>query len=77
MDNRNLPCLLTVRQFAAKHPAFSEGSLRWLIFQANSKVSNNDNPSGIDLDEAIIRVGRRVLIHENKFFACIESINNA
>jgi len=30
------PVLLTFRQFADRHPAFSESSLRWLRFQEAS-----------------------------------------
>ena len=32
--------LLTVRQFAEKHPAFSQGSLRNLIFLAESRKTS-------------------------------------
>jgi hypothetical protein len=56
--------VLSVRQFAAKHPAFSEGGLRWLIFQAKNRPGFKGN----GLDVAIVRVGRRVLIDERKFF---------
>jgi len=71
MENGNLPCLLTVRQFSEKHPAFSEGSLRWLIFRAQSEISNSGGSTSVDVAEAIVRVGRRILIHERKFFECI------
>lgn len=53
---------LTVKQMAAKHPAFSEASLRYHIF--------NETTNGID--KAIKRVGRKILINENKFFEWLE-----
>lgn len=43
---------LTVKQFAEKHPAFTAGSLRWLIF-SNPKFS-----------ACVRRIGRKVLIAE-------------
>ena len=49
--------LRTVRQIAEANPAFSEASLRWLIFNAKKN----------GLNRAIIRVGRRVLIDETLF----------
>lgn len=57
--------LLTVKQMAAKHPAFSEASLRYYIF--NEKMNN--------LSSAIRRVGRKVLINEDGFFQWIEAQN--
>lgn len=61
----NQPALLTVRQFAAKHGAFTEGSIRWLIFNAGSNCARPD------ISDAIVRIGRRVLIDEGRFFECI------
>lgn len=49
---------LTVKQFAEKHPAFSESSLRYHIFHAR----NNG------FSKVILRVGRKILIQENVFF---------
>jgi len=36
MSAQQIPVLLTVKQFAEKRPAFTEGSLRWMIFKAAS-----------------------------------------
>lgn len=55
--------LLTVKQFAQKHPAFSEASLRYHIF--------NEETNG--LSAAIIRIGRKILIKEDAFFNWIEA----
>ncbi len=57
--------LLTVNQFTEKHPAFTVGALRWMIFNAKD---NDLQQSG-----AIIRLGKRILISEEKFFNWIES----
>ena len=55
---------LTVKQFAAKHPAFSEASLRYHIFY--------EEKNGLNL--ALKRVGRKILIQEDAFFVWIDSL---
>lgn len=67
------PTLLTVRQFAEKHAAFSEGSLRWLIFKAGSPKSGAVDPRDLEFNQALSRVGRRVLINEQKFFKWVDN----
>ncbi|MDD2768825.1 MAG: hypothetical protein PHT19_08830 [Methylococcus sp.] len=57
--------LSTVRQFSERHPAFTQGSLRALIF--------NEKQNG--LHAAIIRVGRKVLIDEEAFFRWLDQQN--
>lgn len=64
-----MPTLSTVNQFTEKHPAFTTGGLRALIF---NEQLNNLAKSG-----AIVRIGRKVLIDEAKFFAWVESQNKA
>lgn len=59
-----IPNLLTVRAFAAKHSAFSESSLRWLIFNASGHLGADSN----GLSDALVRIGRRVFIDEVAFF---------
>ena len=49
--------LRTVSQLADLNPAFTEPSLRWLIFNARSN----------GLDQAITRIGRRVYVDLDKF----------
>lgn len=56
---------LTVRQLCDKYAAFSQGGLRALIF--------NEHSNGLAESRAIIRIGRKILIHEEKFFNWIES----
>lgn len=67
------PVLLTVRQMADKHPAFPQGSLRNLIFLAESRNTSKGKIAGNGLDVALVRVGRKVLIDEAKFFNWIDS----
>ena len=58
------PTFLTVGQFVATHKAFTSGGIRALIF--------NENSNGLAKAGAVIRVGRKVLINEEKFFAWVE-----
>jgi hypothetical protein len=58
------PSLLTVNQFVATHKAFTSGGIRALIF--------NENSNGLAKSGAVTRVGRKVLINEEKFFAWVE-----
>ena len=60
---------LTVQQFTAKHTAFNTGGLRSLIF--------NEHQNGLAKSGAVVRIGRKVLIDETKFFAWVESQNKA
>lgn len=56
---------LTVRQFSEKHTAFSQSSLRALIFH---RQANGFAP-------AFLRIGRKILIDEETFFEVIEKLN--
>ena len=79
------PTLLTFRQFAAKHPAFTESSLRWLRFRTTvSRVTRKDQdtdtkhvsvlePNGFA--GAFVEVQRRVLIDETAFFRVVRAQN--
>ena len=75
--NDHLPAtprrFLTVRQLANKHSAFTEGGLRHLIFHAKPRSSTREELPGNGLELAIVRVGRKVLIDEARFFHWIES----
>jgi hypothetical protein len=62
-----LPTLLTVKQFSEKHPAFTHGSIRALIF--------NESSNGLAKAGAIVRIGRRVLVDEEKFFGWAKAPN--
>lgn len=57
--------LLTVAQMAARHPAFSQASLRHWIFHAS------DN--GLAASGALLRLGRKILIDEAAFIRWVRS----
>jgi len=57
----------TVKQLCEQYPAFTEGGIRALIF--------NENENGLAESGAIVRIGRKVLIHIPKFFGWVESQN--
>ncbi|HWR76811.1 MAG TPA: hypothetical protein VN283_06355 [Thiobacillus sp.] len=65
--------LLTVRQLADKHPAFPQGALRNLIFLAESRNTSKGKIEGNGLAVALVRIGRKVLIDEAKFFNWIDA----
>ena len=67
--NYQMPTLSTVNQFTAKQPAFTLGGMRSLIF--------NENTNGLKSSGAVVRIGRKVLIDDAKFFAWVESQNKA
>lgn len=56
---------LTVNQFVEKQPAFTVNSIRALIF--------NGEKNGLFSSGAIQRIGRRILVNEEKFISWIES----
>lgn len=58
-NNHDIPVLLTVPQFAKRHPAFTAGGLRHLLFA---------DPEGFRA-ACVARFGRRLLIDEGAFFA--------
>jgi len=69
MDNQNqgsnqtVKTYLTVKEFAKKHRAFSENSLRWMIF----------NRSTNGFDSCFRKVGKkRVVIDEAAFFEKVD-----
>ena len=68
------PSYKTVEQFSNDNPCFTASSLRNLIFKADERQSSNGVIAGNGLLEcgAIIRIGRKVLINEDRFFQWIE-----
>jgi hypothetical protein len=65
--------ILTVRQLAERHPAFTESGLRNYIFKLSRDRSAV--PRGDAFEAALRRVGRRVLIDEEKFLEWIDACN--
>ena len=62
-----IPTLMTIAQFCDKHPCFRQGTLRFMIHQ---------DKNGTGISSTIIRVGRRILIDEEKFFKMIRAIKD-
>ena len=63
--SKQIPNLLTFDKFAEKHEgAFTVQSLRWMRF--------HDKTNGFE--GAFLKVGGRVLIDEEKFFAAIDQV---
>ena len=61
------PKLKSIKQFSQENTAFPEGGVRWQIF--------NEKTNGLAESGAIIRIGRKVLIDEDKYFAWVLSQN--
>ena len=57
----------TVKQFSERYPAFSVGSLRAIIFNAST--------NGLTESGAVVRINRRILLNEPKFFGWVEGWN--
>ena len=72
--------LKTVRQFSESNPAFPQGGLRSLIFKSESHYDSKGRVvpgNGLIEAGAILRLGRKVLIDEEKFFAWVRSQQQA
>lgn len=59
-EMQSLPTLLSIKDFAAKHPFMSENSIRWVLFK---------NPPG--LEECLVRVSSRIYLIEDRWLAFI------
>ncbi len=59
----------TIAQMAARHPAFTEPSLRWLVF--------NRGANGLEKSGALVYLGRRILIDEARFIAYLRTKTRA
>jgi hypothetical protein len=68
------PTLYTVEQFPTVEPSFTPAALRNLIFKAQPRHSTVGVIPGNGLIEcgAIVRVGRKVLIHRAKFLEWVQ-----
>lgn len=66
--------LHTVAQFAQKFPAFTQAALRSYLLNAEDRVNSRGEiipGNGLKEAGAIIRVSRRVLLSEGRFFLWI------
>ncbi len=70
------PCqtLYKVDQFAEAEPAYTAAALRNLVFKAEPRESSKGTIPGNGLIEcgAIVRCGRKILIHREKFLAWVQ-----
>lgn len=64
--------LSTVRQFSEKYPAFTQGSIRNLVHLSSQRYTSKGKIPGNGLDMALVRIGRKLLIDEARFFEWIE-----
>ena len=67
--------LYTVEQLAKAEPAFTAAALRNMIFKAEPRHSTKGEIPGNGLIEcgAIVRRGRKVMIHRQRFLEWIEA----
>lgn len=65
--------LWTVRQFSDKHSAFTQGAIRNLIFLAEDRKTSKGIIKGNGLNVALVRIGRKLLIDEAKFFEWVDA----
>lgn len=72
-----IPNLLTVRQFSERYPAFSQGCLRQLIFYSQARKTSHGEVLDNGLSKALVRIGRRVLIDEARFFEWLDTRQDA
>ncbi|SCA63054.1 hypothetical protein SCG7086_AI_00070 [Chlamydiales bacterium SCGC AG-110-P3] len=63
-NEQDIPVLLSIRDFANKHPFMSENSIRWLLYK--------DQPG---LEDCLVRVSRRIYLKEKSFFDFLTSLN--
>jgi len=63
----NNPTFSTVKQLCIRHSAFNEGGIRHIIF--------HEKTNGLAQSGAIVRIGRKIIINEGKFFQYLEQQN--
>ncbi|HEX5359670.1 MAG TPA: hypothetical protein VFW49_00995 [Fluviicoccus sp.] len=61
--------LSTVTQFCQRHPAFPEGGLRHYLFYRKQ--------NGLEASGAVIKIGRKLLINEARFFDWVNTMGAA
>ena len=71
--------IFSVAQFSQRNPIYTQPALRNLIFKAESRKSSRGEILGNGLLEcgAILRVGSKVLIDEDKFFGWVRQQNRS
>ena len=69
--------LSTIHLFSERHPIFTPSALRNLVFKAEERDGANGKIPGNGMLEAgaIVRIGRKVLIDEDRFFEWVDKLN--
>ena len=70
------PAVFTVEQFSGRHEAFTPPALRNYIHKSQPRINaDGETVPGNGLIEAgaILRIGRKVLIHEQRFFEWLDA----
>jgi len=60
--------IFTFKQFVTRHPCVKKGGLRFQIFQAKK--------NGLEESGALLRIGRKILIDEPKYFGWIDDLQD-
>jgi hypothetical protein len=63
VSNQETDVLHSVRSFSVTHPAFSEDSIRWLVFRFKEKLL---------AEKAIAFTGKKLVIFGNRFIEVIK-----
>ena len=74
MNAAAVPELLTIAQFSKRYPAWSERSLRALIYAAEDRTASGGRVikgNGLRQAGALVHVGRRILVDVHGFFGWI------
>lgn len=79
LANSTAPAVFTVEQFAQRNPAFTAAALRNIIFKAEPRHTSRGEIPGNGLIEcgAVLRLGRKVLIDEARFFEWLREQQNS
>lgn len=69
-----VPRLLTVQQFADDHREFTVAQVRNYVFYSQARVTpRGEQIPANGLAPAVVRIGRRVYIDEDQFFAWVKA----
>lgn len=77
LETPHHPYWLTIKLLAQKEPAFTEASLRAIVFNAEDRKSTRGIINGNGMKPHIRRVGARVLINHTGFLSWIAAQGGA
>ncbi len=67
--------LTSVANLSKRHDGLSESSVRWLIHCSKPRHGAKSLTPANGLADAIVHIGRRVLIDEDRFFEILAKMN--